>query len=37
LADLSIGWRYLGFDQGSSGPVKTFSLNGPYFAAAFKF
>ena len=37
LADLSLGWRYLSFEQGSNSPITNLSLNGPYLAASFKF
>jgi hypothetical protein len=36
-ADLSLGWRYLAFNQSSANAVKSLSLNGPYLAATFKF
>jgi hypothetical protein len=36
-ADLSLGWRYLAFNQSSTSVVKSLSLNGPYLAATFKF
>lgn len=37
FADLSLGWRYLAFDQGSGSVIKNLSLNGPYLAAEFRF
>lgn len=36
-ADLSLGWRYMKFQQDSSYTTRSLALNGPYLAASFRF